>query len=296
MVSAEDHRGTAAHSGAEVLEIDPPGAIGGIYGDIRATLRVPFVDLFFRTLATRPDYLQLAWRQLHTNAQTVYFERAADALRATAVESVRTLGTAPDVPSDDVLQVLRVFHYVDAKLLLSVAALRAATTGQHPRLSDITDEEKRQVPSGVPDDAAAVSLIDPTQAEAEVATVFDRVRSSLPGHIVPDDFRALACWPDYLSTAWNAVSELSTHDGFRSVGRELRLMAEEAILLLPFRMDLSPHVLRHAGLGESDIDFVRSTLDRFAAAMPITVAGTALLASPTLGAGSPFPPHPAPTA
>jgi hypothetical protein len=70
---------------AERPEVMPDAAgerIQPIYEDIRRTLRVPFVNLIFRTLANDPEYLVPAWELLAPALRTRGFEAAADELRA----------------------------------------------------------------------------------------------------------------------------------------------------------------------------------------------------------------------
>src|SRR5205085_1790875 len=107
----------------EVLEEHAEGNVKGIYEEIKKTFRVPLVNLVFRVLAGYPDYLQVAWRQLQPNVQTVFFERRADEVRRYAVEAMSSLGTAPQpVEREQIAPVLHVFHYVNPKLLLAVGA------------------------------------------------------------------------------------------------------------------------------------------------------------------------------
>ena len=57
----------AQHSGDPVAAISEAGATGEIaalYGDIRATLGVPVVNLIWRHLATFPGALPWAWQSL----------------------------------------------------------------------------------------------------------------------------------------------------------------------------------------------------------------------------------------
>src|SRR5437764_992668 len=133
MASGAHPANSAGHQGSAVLEEEATGDIKGIFEDIKKTFRVPFVSSVFRELATRPDYLRVAWRQLHTNAQTVYFERSADELRASIVERLSSITAAPNCP-ESAKNSLKVLNYVNPKLLIGVAALRAATSGQRPKL------------------------------------------------------------------------------------------------------------------------------------------------------------------
>lgn len=293
MVSAADHRGSAAHAASEVLEEDATGNIKGVYNDIRSALRSPFVPDVFLALATEPDYLQIAWRQLHTNAQTVYFERCADELRARAVKAAAGLIPTPTAPPTEATGVLQTFHYVVPKVLLAVTALRVATTGQRPKLVDLPAEDKRRVASGVPEGMSAPSVVALDHVEPRVAAVFEDIRATLGVRSVDSEFRAIATWPEYFELAWRNFKAIQEHADYRRLRRDLIRMADEAVLAFPFRLDLSPHTLRHCGLTESSLDAIRSTLDRFQLLLPLLALGTASLASGALGvetaSASPFP-------
>jgi Halocarboxylic acid dehydrogenase DehI len=293
MVSAADHRGSAAHPASEVLEEDATGNIKGIYSDIRSALRSPFVPDVFLALATEPDYFQIAWRQLHTNIQTVYFERCADELRARAVKAAAGLIQTPTAPPAEATGVVRTFHYVVPKVLLAVTALRVATTGQRPKLVDLPGEDKRQVASGVPEDMATPTLVSLQGAEPPIAAVFDDIRATLGVRSVHSEFRAIATWPEYFENAWRDFKSIQEHAEYRRLRRDLTRMADEVVLAFPFRLDLSPHTLRHCGLTESSLDAVRSTLDRFQLLLPLLTLGTASLAAGAFGAeaasATPFP-------
>jgi hypothetical protein len=80
---------------------------------------------------------------------------------------------------------------------------------------------------------------------------------------------------------------------YRQLQGDLRRAAEEAVAALPYRMDLNPHALRHAGQSEHQIDGIRFLLSEFSRLLPVLVANTSFLA---VGAGgvaeaatSPFP-------
>jgi hypothetical protein len=283
---------TDAHPAVEVLENNASPAVKRVYDDIKPALRVPVVDLVFRELARYPDFLIVAWRQLQPNVQTVYFERQADAIRAEAAAGVAAWSAAP-APSDDAaLATLGVFHYMNPKLLIAVAALRAAAGGQYPKLEELPPEEKRRIPDGVPDGAPSITLVDPDASGAASETLAD-VRAALGLHLVTDDFRALAQWPGYLQQAWSSLRPLVPTAEHRALQRRLRLMAESAILVLPFRVEINPHVMRLCGLSEGELDDIRSILDRYYRLLPGRIADIAWLSVAARGHDqarrSPFP-------
>jgi len=295
MVTVANHPGTAGHSGAAVLEEEATGDIKGIFEDLKKTFRVPFVSSVFRELAARPDYLSVAWRQLHTNAQTAYFERSADELREFAVEAVSSVADPPSGCPDDAQIAIKIFHYVNPKLLIGIAALRAATTGERPKLEDLPADDKRQIASGVPD-GVSLSLVDADTDDERVQRTFEAIRSRSGTPVMNDDALALAAWPEFLETSWNALQGLVDGSDFTRLQRELRLRCEEIVVAFPFRMDLSAHTLRNSGLSEADIDAVHSVLKRAFGSLQQLVAGSALLAVEALGKDealkSPFPARP----
>lgn len=271
---------------AEIPEAEATGKIKGVYDDIKSTLRTPIVASLFRALAVYPDYLQVAWLGLKPNVQTVFFEARADQLRAFAAQSLPVL-SAPSAPAP-ALQSLDVFHYLDPKLLLAAAALKTASTGQQPRLTELPRDEKRQIAPGVPKDVQPPALTASAPAD-----LFGQIESRFALSTVPDEYQALAQWPDYLQGAWEAVLKLMAAPEYARLERQLRRMAEETILALPYRIDIGPHILRQSGLSESDLDGVQQTLNRYYRALPGLVAGSALLATGAHGKEdaqrSPFP-------
>lgn len=268
---------SAAHATSEVLEEHAEGDLKGIFQDIKNTLRVPMITLVFGALATEPDYLRVAWRQLHTNAQTVYFEQRADDIRRLAVTSMSELGEIRTPAGDDgISPMLGVFHYVNPKLLLAVSALRSSMLGQAPRVANLPLDEKRQVVSGIPTEMPSVKWIDPATSDQRLQRVFSDIRATSASGIVNSELRAMAEWPEFLDAAWSAVKPRMATPAYRRATRQLRWMADEAVLGFPFRMDATPHTLRHAGLSEQQLDTVRSMLNAFYVAISESVANVAI--------------------
>jgi halocarboxylic acid dehydrogenase DehI len=271
---------SAAHSASEVLEEYAEGDIKGIFDDIKKTLRVPVVNAVFGALATEPDYLRVAWRQLHTNAQTVYFESRADDLRRFAVISMSEIGELRTPASDDSIEgVLDVFHYVGAKLLLAIAALRSSMLGQLPRAVMLPGAEKRQVVPGVAPGMPTIEMVHTDTRDERLQRIFGDITSASPAGVLGSEYRALAKWPDYLDGAWSAVKPRMFTPAYRRATRQLRWMADEAVLGLPFRVEATPHTLRHAGLSERQIDHVRTMLDQFYRDISHSVANVAVFAT-----------------
>jgi hypothetical protein len=135
-------------------------------------------------------------------------------------------------------------------------------------------------------------MVDP-DAEGPAQSVLAEIRAATGVPQVNSDYRALAHWPDYLAQAWTSLESVRAQDGYRSITRDLRLIAERSILGLPFRIEVNPHVMRLCGLDESEIDDIRATVDRYYRALPGLIANIAFLSVGALGRESarqsPFP-------
>ncbi len=179
--------------------------------------------------------------------------------------------------------IVRVFHYVNPKLLLAVGALRAALNGQEPRLQELSRDEKRQIERGVPVGAPTTRQVDLEEADDRVRGIFDDIRLTLGLSVINSDYRALASRPDDLETLWSSLKPHVDSPRYGQIVRELRSMTRAHVSVLPFRMDLNPHTLRHSGLSEQQLDGLRTTLSEFYGLLPGLVVNTAFFAVATLG-------------
>ena len=264
----------------EVTESEAQGKIKAVYEDINSTFGTLSVPLVFRQLATCPDYLEVAWRMLKPNAQTVFFETSADEVRRRATAGAVYLAPAPAPPHPgDVGPVLDLFDRANARLFLAVATLRSGTNGQQPRLTELPQEAKRRAAPPSRHELQAIQLIDRAEASEALQAVFEDMRDTLAAPGIDDTYRALACWPDYLVSAWQAWKPVLERPEYQALQRELYRMTEETVTALPFRMEIYPHALRNAGLSEQQIDDVRAALQAAYRAAPGLVAHAAYLES-----------------
>jgi hypothetical protein len=279
----------------EIPEAQAEGKIKEIYEDIKTTLRIPAVGSIFRVLALQPDYLQMAWRVLKPNVQTIYFEERSDELRKLAVDAAYALKNRP-LPSDPdaVRPVVSVPHYALAKLFLATSSLRVASTGQQPKLLKLPEAEKRQIMPGVPSEAATSVAERQTEDQGDANQVFDDMMATLHLPSLGHAMLALGRWPDFIASGWEAWKSSMQGLEYRRYRQLLYRTSEDAINSLPFRMDVYPHALRHAGLSETDIDTVRRALDSYHRAIPDLMGAVSLLALATGGRewarSNPFPP------
>lgn len=203
-------------------------AIAPIYESIQQTLRVPIVNLIFRTLANYPEYLRSVWWDIQPLLSLQTFEEAADSLREKAL-------LEPSSPESDLLketdsvEKLRSFndsiHYVLPKLLLIATALSEGEFGDTHRNEDLS-----VFPSllpGIAPEAAKVKMLNPEKADEKVKSIFDSVKSEHDHPLVSSYYRALGNWPEFLDQAWKRVKPSLQTEGYTE---KKKLLIDEALL------------------------------------------------------------------
>jgi len=108
-----------------------------VYEDVKATLRLPFVNSDYRALSRWPSYFALAWRDLRPLVGTAAHEAVARAYHERALALCRALpnpgrltgvglraSAAADARPGEVLQVTRLFTYLIPGLMVNVAFFR----------------------------------------------------------------------------------------------------------------------------------------------------------------------------
>lgn len=223
----------------EVMPDQADARIQPIYEDIQRTLRVPFVNLIFRTLANDPDYFEPAWRGIAPVLRMHAFEGAADDLRAQALLEPVPEAFGAELEGMADLDRLRAFndsiHYVLPKLLLIVSALDAAGFGQ---ASDGTsrkppEDSSAQIPLGIAEGTAKVGMIDPAQAGGALEDLFERIKTRHGHPLVSSYYRGLANWPDFLEAGWRRIEPLVGSDAYETRKRLLVDQARSASRDLP---------------------------------------------------------------
>lgn len=269
-----------------------------IYELITRKVRVGRVPMLFKALAAEKA-LAPCWQAFRPALRVRAFEEAADDLRARAATAAVDLGcplietqlewAGYDVDEiDEIRGQVDIFHYTDAKLLMTVAVLSQALNGGVGGVKGGARAEQR-VPRGVPQDMDHIELV-PEDANGNLGKAFRSIRSHLGLSIVPDDFRAFGRWPKYLELAWADARKRDEDPRAQAALKALAEQADELARQLPIRVQVSDEALKAAG---ADPDRVRALLDRFRKAMPGLVLDLALFKVQLDGAESaresPFP-------
>ncbi len=232
----------------EVMPDDADPRIASLYKDVRETLRVPLVNLLFRSLANYPDYLERAWRLVRDLASTVAFEQAADRLRRDAVSNEehqpqsRLAHTLSSVePAQDFIDTV---HYVAPKLLLVATAMEIGSFGgtsggahaqEHEEAADGRAEHNdfKLLPRGIAQGTGAVRLAAEDSVDEHVKAIFKAIKRQNGHETLPSFYRGLANWPDVLETAWCEIAGSLGSEDYEERKRNLVELAERYVMSWP---------------------------------------------------------------
>jgi hypothetical protein len=269
-----------------------------IYELITRKLRVGRVPTLFKALAA-VDALKPLWPVLRPAIRVRAFEEGADDLRARAARAAVELGcplietqlewAGHDLDEiDEMRGQVDIFHYLDAKLLMTVAVLKGALSGGIGG-AKLGARAEQRVPRGVPQDMDHIELVS-EESGGSLGKTFKSIKSRVGLGMVPDDFRAFGRWPKYLEIAWGDARTRDDNPRAANALRELSLQADELARQLPVRVVIEDQQLIDAG---ADPAVVRALVDRFHKALPGLVLDLALFKVQLDGAEqarmSPFP-------
>jgi hypothetical protein len=244
-----------------VPEIGAPGEVQAIYTEIRNTLRVPQIDIFFEIFAGYPGFLPAFWESARPVVKTAEFFEFAQRTGAEAYTRVHSYLTVPALgmrgkPGEEARQAISrvcdLFQYSNPVLLLLSATLlhglessgRGGLQGRTPRETSIPE---------------APLIILEEEASPAIRKIYDDVRRTLETPFLTCDMRALANWPDFLKEYWGALKPSLSGPVYRQTRAALRETAWSFAGELPGRMELSTGRLEELGMEEDEItEVVRS--------------------------------------
>ena len=172
-----------------VEEHEATGRVAAVYGQILTSM--PFVPSLFKSLATCPAYLVLAWDQASHALADAAFTDAAASLATSAKDVV-------DPPTDPAARqgLARFVEPIGRMLLLSTGLLEALEGGvQGPAASPATPPREPVEPSGGV----------PSQWDVETWDVYGEIRSALDTPMINSIWRSLA-GSGLLSDTWRALA------------------------------------------------------------------------------------------
>lgn len=260
-----------------VSDEEAQGRVREIFDDIRSTLKVPFVNLVFRTLAPYPAYLELAWGQIKPNAGTRFFQEITDGIRMRAMEGIggefslsnhlvwlKQQGyDAGEIRRVD--EVIRLFHSVNPRLLGVTTVLLQSLEGREVGGDPGTT---REVVGLEEEFAQPTELVSDEAASPQVRAVFEDIQRTLAIPITPCDYRALARWPDYLQMAWGELMLIVRSEPYRVLRGKIDVYTTTSVRRLPYAVHAGRKELLAAGISAEEIEEITSRVRLFQGLLP----------------------------
>jgi hypothetical protein len=256
-----------------ISERSAGGEIDRVYHEIKQTLRVTGVPLNFRTLAGYDGILPLFWDQLHPNLQTRDFETSSDRIRVRAAQSAASLFPARGMTRVmlgesqrfHIQRALKMYHYINPKLLLLTSALKISLHGENIGRPDASPASTPLIARGIPRKMYPMEFASEPPDDDRVQAAYDDIKRTMSLPAVFGEYRTLALWPDYLTSAWQRLKPMLRLSAAREASEQLRQLSLHLARELPFPVELSLRSIQSAG---EDPEQVLRLVERFETLLP----------------------------
>jgi hypothetical protein len=262
------------------------GERAAAYAAMKQALQVPWMGVVTMAYAHYPTFFRVLWQGLepvvrsrgfveHCSAVRARAEQAALSLQPASLESVlHELGYAPR-ELDTIRELLEVFSHGNQPYLLIASVARLLLEGgELDGTGDATPFEGLHGPRP----GAALVLMEPHHADAPTRALYGDIQRTLGLPFVNTDYRALARWPSYFSTAWHHLATHVRSDAYRQICDELHAdVLERVAHALPNPAGLRARALRDAATADAPLDELVAVARLFQWLLPGLVTNIALL-------------------
>ena len=220
---------------AELPEEEAAGPIAAIYGDIRAAIGAPMVNLVYRRMATEPGCLAWAWGTVRPHFVSGGIGRAAAAL----VDELLPGGRHPipraalhaagidDAAERTIATVIEAYNRANPMNLIAMKVVALALDGGGPA-PGAAPSHGDALPAALP---SLPPLLDVDRLDPPTAGIVRLLARRATGgndSVVPTAFRHLAHWPGFLALAAVATEPLFADDKIERAARAMEEAATEA--------------------------------------------------------------------
>jgi hypothetical protein len=240
-----------------IPESEANASIGEVYNDIKSSLSLPQVPLFFQMCGDSGPFLPQFWEAARPVARTCAFMAAAQRLRADAYTRMHNYFEIPAASdsfglaaSAELAGTLELLLYQGGALLLLLSLATEAL--DNPIGQPFVSREEGSPPRF----GLAPMLVEEEGAAPETRKILDEVRRHYGLGVVPMEFRALAVWPAFLSQHWQLWKQLIHSPILAACEHQLLLHSIELAHALPGPVELSSASLRQSGLNEEEFSSI----------------------------------------
>lgn len=222
------------------------GETARVFHEAKQTLRVDGVGLVLRRWAVHERSLVALWDALQPNAETIFFEQAADRLRTEAVDIASAwepLGALSNAALGEsqtyhARRALLTYHYADAKLMLLVSAALLALTDDPSARAEKAAGPILTLERGLPARMAPLEMGSERPFDPYLRRLFLDIRRTLGTRFVDDEYRTLALWPRYLGAGWACLKVRTGCEPYRAGCARLAALSRDLARGLPYPVNL----------------------------------------------------------
>jgi hypothetical protein len=240
-----------------IRESEANESIGEVYNDIKSSLSLPQVPLFFQMCAAGGGFLPQFWEAVKPAVRTSAFMTSAQRLRADAYTRIHNyfeipaaFGTSGPAAPPELAATIELFHYEGGLLLLLLSLAAEAfdnPIGQH----FVSRAEGSPQPAGfVP------ILVEEGTLAPETRKILNEARRQYGLGVVPMEFRALAAWPNFLNQHWQLWKQMAQSPILVACEHQLLLHSIELAHALPGPMEMSSASLRQNGMDDKEFSSI----------------------------------------
>ncbi len=255
-----------------IVEAEASGDTAALFADIRATLRVPVVNLIWRHLATIPGALPWAWATLKPLHDAGTLAAEAETMNAglkvpseivapgaLSGEVLTAIGLSP-TDIDQIDMILQSYGRSNTINIISVCVLSACLGSPAQREVSSPVDQNSRVGHRPPIGGTMPMLISPDEMAPDTRALIDAL-NDIGGRraILPTMYRHLAHWPGYLKLVHDTLAPCD-RDG-RLEGLIIGILADSRSRAAPLGAAISKpsHTLE-----ASERDTVATALTAFA--------------------------------
>jgi len=205
------------------------------YQDMKLAYQVPWMGVVTMAFAHYEDFFEVLWSGLQPMTTSVEFDLACDELQELVETQVGSLN--PNYLVDELKvhgfgereiaeigQLIEIFHRGNLPYFLTATIARRLMEGFE--LNQNQEFQRRPETKVVSD---RLVLIEEHHATSEVLSLYQDIRKTLDLPFVNTDYRALARWPSYFTSAWKDLRPWIQSDEHERICVQLHEVANRLV-------------------------------------------------------------------
>jgi hypothetical protein len=254
------------------------------YFDTKAVLQVPWMGVVTMALSHYRRFYRALWTGVRPTFQSAEFVEGASRVRASAEKLAATLGSnrllepleaAGYAPReiDQIRELISVFHVGNVPYALLATMARTLLEGREiaPKDTLFSPFQGRHAP----DVKVPFVLMEAHHADAPTRALYEDIKEQLRLPFVNTDYRALARWPTYFTSAWHVLRPHVRTPDYELAVTAIHDLLVELSTKLPNPNGLTSAALRQAAIDDGAPDDICRTVELFQWLLPGLVLNVA---------------------